>query len=161
MILFALTSNASIAALFVAGILPGLLMCGGFMVVCWWVGAAATFRATSGRLAWRHVPRQEACYASPALLLPVLIMVFLRFGIATPTEVSVICRRCTPGWCRPGVPRPGAEAAERAHRQAGMATGVVLLVIMASARSAGCSPSTRCPGAFAGLGQANVSQSGW
>ena len=39
MILFALSSNTSVAALFVAGILPGLLMCGGFMAVCWWVGA--------------------------------------------------------------------------------------------------------------------------
>jgi TRAP-type C4-dicarboxylate transport system permease large subunit len=29
-------------------------------------------------------------YASPALLLPVLIVVFLRFGIATPTEVAVL-----------------------------------------------------------------------
>ncbi len=33
MIIYALASNASIAALFVAGILPGLLMCGGFMAV--------------------------------------------------------------------------------------------------------------------------------
>ncbi len=43
MILFALTSNASIAALFVAGVLPGLLMCGGFMAACWWVGRRRNF----------------------------------------------------------------------------------------------------------------------
>ena len=35
MILFALSSNTSVAALFVAGIFPGLLMCGGFMAACW------------------------------------------------------------------------------------------------------------------------------
>ena len=34
LILFALVSNTSIAALFVAGVLPGLMLCGGFMVVC-------------------------------------------------------------------------------------------------------------------------------
>ena len=43
MILFALTSNASIASLFVAGVLPGLLMCGGFMAACWVVGKRRNF----------------------------------------------------------------------------------------------------------------------
>ena len=43
MILFALSSNASIASLFVAGVLPGLLMCAGFMAACWWVGRRRNF----------------------------------------------------------------------------------------------------------------------
>ena len=37
-ILFALASNASIGALFIAGILPGLMLCVGFMAVCYFVG---------------------------------------------------------------------------------------------------------------------------
>ena len=35
MIIYALVSSASIGALFVAGILPGILMCIGFMAVCY------------------------------------------------------------------------------------------------------------------------------
>jgi tripartite ATP-independent transporter DctM subunit len=67
------------------------------------------------------------------VLLPVLIVVFLRFGIATPTEVAVLSTLYA-----------GAVSAllyrdlsiKRLHAaivEAGVATGVVLLVIMASA----------------------------
>lgn len=89
MILFALTANASIAALFVAGILPGMLMCGGFMFMCWWVGKRRNFPRDLTPINW-SVLRVHLLYSSPALLLPVLIVLFLRFGIATPTEVAVL-----------------------------------------------------------------------
>ncbi|KQZ97987.1 MAG: TRAP transporter large permease [Achromobacter sp.] len=131
MILFALTANASIASLFVAGVLPGLLLCAGFMLACWWVGRRRNFpRDTSpfnGAAFRRHL-----LYALPAVILPLLIIVFLRFGIATPTEVAVLStfyaglvsavmyRDLT--WSR----------LNAAIVQAGLATGVVLLVIMAS-----------------------------
>ncbi|MFJ3463155.1 TRAP transporter large permease [Achromobacter spanius] len=131
MILFALTANASIASLFVAGVLPGLLLCAGFMLACWWVGRRRNFpRDTSpfnGAAFRRHL-----LYALPAVVLPLLIIVFLRFGIATPTEVAVLStfyaglvsavmyRDLT--WSR----------LNAAIVQAGLATGVVLLVIMAS-----------------------------
>lgn len=131
LILFALTANASIASLFVAGVLPGLLLCGGFMFACWWVGRRRNFpRDTSpfnGAAFRRHL-----LYALPAVVLPLLIIVFLRFGIATPTEVAVLStlyaglvsavmyRDLT--WSR----------LNAAIVHAGLATGVVLLVIMAS-----------------------------
>ena len=38
---------------------------------------------------WTEFLRQLA-QAGPALMMPVLIIIFLRFGIATPTEVSVM-----------------------------------------------------------------------
>ena len=67
------------------------------------------------------------------MLLPVLIVIFLRFGIATPTEVAVLSTLyaalvslllyCDLTWRRLHV----------AIVEAGLATGVVLLVIMASA----------------------------
>ena len=89
MILFALSANASIAELFVAGVLPGLLMCGGFMAACWWVGRRRNFPRETAPLDAAAF-RRHLAYASPALVLPVLIIVFLRFGIATPTEVAVL-----------------------------------------------------------------------
>jgi len=132
MILFALSSNTSVAALFVAGILPGLLMCVGFMAVCWWVGKRRNFPRETRKLEWR-VFRKQLMYASPALLLPVMIIVFLRFGIATPTEVSVLSTLFA-GLVSAVIYRDlGWKRLHAAVVEAGLATGVVLLVIMASA----------------------------
>ena len=131
MILFALSANASIAALFVAGILPGLLMCAGFMGVCWWVGRRRGFPRDTTPFAWPAF-RRHLLYASPALLLPVLIIVFLRFGIATPTEVAVLSTLYA-GLVSAVVYRDlGWRRLNDAVVHAGLATGVVLLVIMAS-----------------------------
>jgi hypothetical protein len=132
MILFALSANASIAALFVAGIVPGLLMCAGFMGVCWWVGRRRGFPRDTTPFAWPAF-RRHLLYASPALLLPVLIIVFLRFGIATPTEVAVLSTLYA-GLVSAAIYRDlGWRRLNDAVVHAGLATGVVLLVIMASA----------------------------
>lgn len=155
MILFALTSNASIAALFVAGVLPGLLMCGGFMAACWWVG-------------WRrNLPRDRSpfdgaaflkhmLYASPAIVLPILIIVFLRFGIATPTEVAVLSTLYA-GLVSTMVYRDlGWKRLNDAIVHAGLATGVVLLVIMASAAIGWLLTYDHMPQGIAQWVQANV-----
>ena len=132
MILFALSANASIAALFVAGILPGLLMCGGFMFMCWWVGKRRNFPREMRRIDW-PVFRKQLAYASPALILPVFVVLFLRWGIATPTEVSVLSTLYA-GLVSAVIYRDlGLKRLHAAVTEAGLATGVVLLVIMASA----------------------------
>jgi tripartite ATP-independent transporter DctM subunit len=132
LILFALSSNASIASLFLAGVLPGLMLCGGFMLACWVVGRRRNFprdRTPFDRTAFmRHL-----AYASPAVVLPVLILVFLRFGIATPTEVAVLSTLYA-GVVSAVIYRDlGWKRLNDAIVHAGLATGVVLLVIMASA----------------------------
>ncbi|MBN9321906.1 MAG: TRAP transporter large permease subunit, partial [Delftia acidovorans] len=124
MILFALSANASIAALFVAGIVPGLLMCAGFMGVCWWVGRSRGFPRDTTPFAWPAF-RRHLLYASPALLLPVLIIVFLRFGIATPTEVAVLSTLYA-GLVSAAIYRDlGWRRLNDAVVHAGLATGVV------------------------------------
>ncbi|WP_280191895.1 TRAP transporter large permease [Delftia sp. PS-11] len=131
MILFALSANASIASLFVAGILPGIAMCVGFMGVCWWVGRRRNFPRDTTPFDWQAF-RSHLLYASPALLLPVLIIAFLRFGIATPTEVAVLSTLYA-GVVSAAVYRDlGWRRLNDAVVHAGLATGVVLLVIMAS-----------------------------
>ena len=118
MILFALVSNTSIAALFVAGILPGLMMCAGFMAVCWWVGRRRNFPRETRPLDW-PVFRKQLAYASPALMLPVLIVVFLRFGMATPTEVAVLSTLFAGLVSALDLPRPRAQAPACRGRRGG------------------------------------------
>ena len=132
MILFALTSNTSIASLFVAGLLPGFLMCGAFMFVCWWVGRRRNFPRDTAPFNGKAFLMQVG-YATPALVLPVLIIIFLRFGIATPTEVAVLSTLYA-GLVSAVIYRDlGWKRLNDAIVHAGLATGVVLLVIMASA----------------------------
>jgi TRAP-type transport system large permease protein len=157
MILFAITANASIAALFVAGILPGLLMCVGFMFVCWWVGKRRNFpretRPFDQKMFWTQL-----AYASPALVLPILIIVFLRFGIATPTEVAVLSTLYS-GVVSAVVYRDlSLKRLHHAVMEAGLATGVVLLVIMASAAIGWLLTYDRMPDGIVNWAQANLSQ---
>ena len=159
MILFALSSNTSVAALFVAGILPGLLMCGGFMAACWWVGKRRNFPRDTTPMDWARFRRQLA-YASPALILPVLIIVFLRFGIATPTEVAVLSTLYA-GVVSAAIYRDlGFKRLHHAVVEAGLATGVVLLVIMASAAIGWLLTYDHMPDGVVGWAQTHL-DSGW
>lgn len=131
MIVYALVSGASIGALFVAGILPGLMMCAGFMAVCYIQGRRRNFPRDTTPFSWPEFGRQFA-QAGPALAMPVLIIVFLRFGIATPTEVSVMSTLYA-GVVSVLVYRDLTFAKLKvAAIEAGISTGVVLLIIMAS-----------------------------
>lgn len=131
LILYALSSNTSIAALFYAGILPGLLLCGGFMVACWWVGKRDNLPRETA-IADRRVMLRNLWLASPAVVLPVFIVVFLRFGIATPTEVAVLSTLYAALVSALLYRDLSFKRLHLAMVEAGVATGVVLLVIMAS-----------------------------
>lgn len=89
LILYGLVSGVSIVDLFIAGILPGVLLGTGMLVT---VAVVAHLH---------HLPRSplsggfkafrlQIFSALPALLMPVFVIGTLRFGIATPTEVSVM-----------------------------------------------------------------------
>lgn len=159
MILFAITSNASIASLFVAGILPGILMCAGFMVACWWVGKRRNFPRDTEVLK-RNEFFKLLMYASPALLLPVLIIVFLRFGIATPTEVAILSTLYS-GMVSAFLYKDlDLKRLNEAVMHAGLATGVVLLVIMASAAVGWLLTFDQMPNGIVAWARENLSQ-GW
>jgi tripartite ATP-independent transporter DctM subunit len=104
--------------------------------------------------------RKQLSYASPALLLPVLIVIFLRFGIATPTEVAVLSTLFA-GLVSALIYRDlGFRRLHAAIVDAGLATGVVLLVIMASAAIGWLLTFDRMPDGVVAWAQANLS-SGW
>ena len=155
MILFALTANESIAALFYAGILPGLMLCGGFMFACWWVGKRRNLPRETGAIDWKAF-RRNMVFSLPAVIMPVLIVIFLRFGIATPTEVAVLSTLYA---CLISLVIYRDLTIKRMHAaviEAGLATGVVLLVIMASAAIGWLLTFDQMPQGIANWVQANV-----
>jgi|TARA_R110000751_G_scaffold307407_1_gene428581 tripartite ATP-independent transporter DctM subunit len=89
LILFATVSNTSIASLFVAAVIPALMLAGGMMLACYIVGKKRGFPRLTMKYTGAEV-RNTFFTALPALLMPVFIVVLLRAGIATPTEVSII-----------------------------------------------------------------------
>jgi C4-dicarboxylate transporter, DctM subunit len=89
LILYSTVANVSIAALFTAGILPGLMLAAGMMLVCYLSGRIRNFPRLTDR---SQFPPFGKLFVSalPALAMPLFIVLLLRAGIATPTEVSVI-----------------------------------------------------------------------
>jgi tripartite ATP-independent transporter DctM subunit len=88
MVVYAQISNQSVVKLFMAGVIPAILLAAGFMVVCSIVAR------------YRNYPRREAASlalkmratgrASWALMMPVIIIGGIRFGWLTVTESAAV-----------------------------------------------------------------------
>ena len=90
MIIYALADdNVSVGALFVAGLLPGLLIAVAMCIVNWYVSKQRNYRG-DGEHPTRAEILRTTWRALPALLLPVLILGGMRAGWFTPTEASVV-----------------------------------------------------------------------
>ena len=92
-------------------------------------------------------------------MLPVLIVIFLRFGMATPTEVARAVDAVRAASCRrSSTATSGSSACMPPSSRPGMATGVVLLVIMASAAIGWLLTFDRMPDGVVAWAQANLQQ---
>lgn len=148
MILYAVVSGVSIGELFLAGVLPGLLMALGFIGVCWWQARRLGLTTEAPPFDWRRTLRL-GFFALPALILPVLILLALRFGFATPTEIAVMAVLYAlaasaflyrdMSWAR----------FRKAMVDAGIATGIVMMVIMGSAAASWILTYDQVPQRFA------------
>lgn len=87
-LLFGVVANVSITRLFMAGIVPGIMM-GGSLVIAWWLVSRRTSMQVAPRKPWgeRIALLGKGFWA---LLLPVIIIGGLKFGIFTPTEAAVV-----------------------------------------------------------------------
>lgn len=90
MILFSAASGASVAAVFNAGLVPGIIMAVLLMFGCWFLAWRNKYPRVRAKLTLRKLLK-DLLIATPAILIPVvLIRVFLFTGTATVTEVSVL-----------------------------------------------------------------------
>ncbi len=88
MVLYALVSKASIGSLFLAGILPGLIMGIVLMAMNWYLANKRGF-ALEKPVPLKELPRHTA-NAFPALLMPAILLYGIYGGVTTPTEAAAV-----------------------------------------------------------------------
>ncbi len=90
MIIYALIAQVSIADLFIAGYVPGLLMAVALMITVSMIARKRNYSPSrSSKARWKEIGRQfiDSIWS---LLLPLGIILGLRFGLFTPTEAGAI-----------------------------------------------------------------------
>lgn len=89
LLIYGFVGNVSVADLFLAGVVPGLIFGCLFMAVCYYIGKSTGCdpggRKTSKKALWRAFIR-----SFPALLMPVLILGGIFGGFVTPTEAAAV-----------------------------------------------------------------------
>lgn len=89
MIIYAYTMEVSVAALFAAGIVPGLMMGLSLMAITALMAKKYDFPVAADKATWRERGSATKAAFWP-LLTPVIILGGILFGVFTPTEASAI-----------------------------------------------------------------------
>ncbi|OZB33626.1 MAG: L-dehydroascorbate transporter large permease subunit [Pseudomonas sp. 34-62-33] len=87
-VIYGVVTNTSISQLFMAGLVPGLIMGMGLIIA--WTLIARGFTEPTPAKASAAERRRVLIDGAAALMLPVIIVGGLRFGIFTPTEAAVV-----------------------------------------------------------------------
>ncbi len=87
-VVFGVAANVSISKLFMAGIVPGLMLGAALWVTWWWLVRKEKIEpAPRASRAEVLTALKDATFA---LVLPVIVIVGLKFGVFTPTEAAVV-----------------------------------------------------------------------
>ncbi|RRH89948.1 TRAP transporter large permease subunit [Variovorax beijingensis] len=87
-VIFGVAANVSISKLFLAGIVPGIMLGAGIALAWWWVAKRENIQpAPKATGAERAKALKESLWA---LFLPVIVLVGLKMGVFTPTEAAVV-----------------------------------------------------------------------
>ena len=87
-VIFGVAANVSISKLFMAGIVPGLML-GAVLWLTWWLLVRKDKIEAAPRAPWSEVltSMKDATFA---LVMPFIVVVGLKFGVFTPTEAAVV-----------------------------------------------------------------------
>lgn len=87
-VIYGVLAQISIGDMFIAGIIPGILMAGGFVVVIFILGLINPFPRSEPLTVKQRV--KFVANGLPAALVPIVIVGSIIFGIATPTESAAM-----------------------------------------------------------------------
>jgi tripartite ATP-independent transporter DctM subunit len=89
LILYGFVTDLSIGRLFMAGIVPGLIMTAGMMVMSQWVAKRRNYERSTERASPARL-LQTFWGAVPAMLMPAIIVIGIRIGIFTASEAGAV-----------------------------------------------------------------------
>jgi len=128
MIFYGALMGTSVTALFMAGIIPGLLLASALIAT----NAFFAWRDDHPRLTRAEVPRflPTLFHALPALLIPLVIVGGIVFGLMTPTEAAAVAvvAAVAAGYFYEGL---GPRGLLEALRRTAMLSGAIFMIIAA------------------------------
>lgn len=89
MIMFSMISGASIGALFMAGLIPGILVGLGQIVVCFVISRKRGYHPARQAFDMKHFVNTMV-YGIPAVIMPILLVLSISFGICTASESAAV-----------------------------------------------------------------------
>ncbi|OEY67047.1 TRAP transporter large permease [Marinobacter sp. X15-166B] len=131
MILYASLTNTSVGDLFLAGVVPGLVLGLAFMVMNWFYARKANIAPQHERASIQRI-LISFIHASPALIAPFIIVAGIVFGFVTPTESGalIVAYAFAVGFISRNLT---LKAAWQAVAETALLSGAIFLIIAASA----------------------------
>lgn len=148
LIFYGAVMQTSVTALFMAGIIPGLMLGAALFVT----NAVAAKVGNHPKLERGDVTplRQALLHGLPALTLPVIIVGGIVFGVVTPTEAAglAVVAACFTGWFYNAL---NAQAILESLRRTAMLSGSIFMILAAVAALGHIASLERLPEAIATL----------